>query len=52
MKKEVVVFIDDGSIYQVDVAAVEKCVEKHKINYSSRDYRFITFQPDLMIRLL
>ena len=52
MKKEVVVFIDDGNIYQVDVAAVEKCVEKHKINYSSRDYRFITFQPDLLIRLL
>lgn len=52
MKKEVVVFIDNGCIWQVDVAAVDKRVEKHKINYSSRDYRFITFQPDLLIKLL
>lgn len=52
MKKEVVVFIDKSCIYQVDIAAIDKGIERHELNYKSRNYRFITFQPDLLINLL
>lgn len=52
MKKEVVVMIDDSGARQIDITVKEKKVEKFALHRPIVDFRIITYQPDLLVKLI